>query len=96
MNIEEIRNIEDLCRDGVIIAIQEMLVRDDEEPQRVGDVKRVSYGNWESDRHRLIENEPENIVNAVMAIWGDTPTVIEPTIEVQEERSTLKTDSIEA
>lgn len=96
MNIEENRNIEDLCRDGVIIAIQEILVRDDEEPQRVGDVKRVSYGNWESDRQRLIENEPENIVNAVMAIWGDTPTVVEPTIKVQEERSTLETDSIEA
>ena len=91
MNIEENRNIEDLCRDGVIIAIQEMLVRDDEEPQRVGDVKRVSYGNWESDRQRLIKNEPENIVNAVMAIWGDTPTVVEPTIEAKEE-----TDSIEA
>lgn len=96
MNIEEIRNIEDLCQDGVIIATQKMLISDDEEPQKVGDVKRVSYGNWESDRQRLIENEPENIVNAVMAIWGDTPTVIEPTIEVQEERSTLETDSIEA
>lgn len=91
MNIEEIRNIEDLCRDGVIIATQEMLVRDDEKPQRVGDVKRVSYGNWESDRQRLVENEPENIVNAVMAIWGDVPTIVEPTIESKEE-----TDSIEA
>lgn len=90
MNIEEIRNIEDLCRDGVIIAIQEILVRDDEKPQRVGDVKRVSYGNWESDRQRLIENEPENIVNAVMAIWGDTPTVIEPTIESKEEADSIE------
>ena len=91
MNIEEYKNIEDLCVDGVIIATQKMLISDDEEPQKVGDVKRVSYGNWQSDRQRLVENEPENIVNAVMAIWGDVPTVVEPTIEVQEE-----TDSIEA
>ena len=91
MNIIENKNIEDLFVDGVIIATQKMLISDDEEPQKVGDVKRVSYGNWQSDRQRLVENEPENIVNAVMAIWGDTPTVIEPTIEVQEE-----TDSIEA
>lgn len=96
MNVIENKNIEDLFVDGVIIATQKMLISDDEEPQKVGDVKRVSYGNWQSDRQRLVENEPENIVNAVMAIWGDTPTVVEPTIEVQEERSTLETDSIEA
>lgn len=91
MNVIENKNIEDLCVDGVIIATQKMLISDDEEPQKVGDVKRVSYGNWESDRKRLIENEPENIVNAVMAIWGDVPTIVEPTIESKEE-----TDSIEA
>lgn len=91
MNIIENKNIEDLCVDGVIIATQKMLIIDDEEPQKVGDVKRVSYGNWQSDRQRLVENEPENIVNAVMAIWGDVPTIIEPTIETKEE-----TDSIEA
>lgn len=91
MNIIENKNIEDLFVDGVIIATQKMLISDGEEPQKVGDVKRVSYGNWQSDRQRLVENEPENIVNAVMAIWGDVPTIIEPTIEVQEE-----TDSIEA
>ena len=91
MNIIENKNIEDLFVDGVIIATQKMLISDDEEPQKVGDVKRVSYGNWQSDRQRLVENEPDNIVNAVMAIWGDVPTIIEPTIEVQKE-----TDSIEA
>lgn len=91
MNIIENKNIEDLFVDGVIIATQKMLISDGEEPQKVGDVKRVSYGNWESDRQRLVENEPENIVNAVMAIWGDVPTIVEPTIESKEE-----TDSIEA
>ena len=90
MNIIENKNIEDLFVDGVIIATQKMLISDGEEPQKVGDVKRVSYGNWESDRQRLVENEPENIVNAVMAIWGDVPTIVEPTIESKEE-----TDSIE-
>ena len=91
MNVIENTNIEDLFVDGVIIATQKMLISDDEEPQKVGDVKRVSYGNWQSDRQRLVENEPNNIVNAVMEIWGDVPTIIEPTIESKEE-----TDSIEA
>ena len=74
MNIIENKNIEDLCVDGVIIATQKMLISDDEEPQKVGDVKRVSYRNCQRDRNLLKENEPENIVKAVMAIFGDTPT----------------------
>lgn len=74
MNIIENKNIEDLCVDGVIIATQKMLISDDEEPQKVGDIKRISYGNSTRDRNLLKENEPENIVKAVMAIFGDTPT----------------------
>ena len=37
-----------------------------------------SYVNSETGRQRLQENEPENIVTAIMAIWGDMPTVKPP------------------
>ena len=75
MEIGKEKIIENLIKDGVIIATQEYLVRNGQEKQKIGDVYRESYGNWESDRKRLTENEPEEIVNAVMAIWGDSPTV---------------------
>lgn len=78
MEVKKEKQIENLIRDGVIIATQEVLVREDEPPQKVGEVTRESYGNWNSDRTRLIQNEPEEIVKAVMAIWGDTPTLDEP------------------
>ena len=68
MNIIENKNIEDLCIDGVIIATQKMLISDDEEPQKVGDIVRISYGNCQRDRNLLKENEPENIVKAVILV----------------------------
>lgn len=74
MEILKEKVIENLVKDGVIIATQEYLARDSVK-QKIGEVYRESYGNWESDRKRLTENEPEEIVNAVMAIWGDAPTV---------------------
>ena len=55
----------------------DVLIRENEEPQKIGEITRVSYGNSERDRKRLKEIEPENIVTAVMAIFGDTPTVTE-------------------
>lgn len=80
MEIREEKQIENLVRDGVIIATQKVLVQSGEENQNIGDVTRESYGNWPSDRERLMANEPADIVTAVMAIWGDTPTVDEPVL----------------
>lgn len=74
MEIRKEKIIENLVKDGVIIATQEYLVRD-EVKQKIGEIYRESYGNWESDRNRLVKSEPEEIINAVMAIWGDAPTV---------------------
>ncbi len=86
MEIKKEKQIENLVRDGVIIATQEILVRDGEEPQNVGGVVREAYGNWESDRERLMKNEPKEVVVAVLAIWGDTPTVADaPKTTVQDE-----------
>ena len=86
MEIRKEKIIENLVRDGVIVATQEYLVRDGIK-QKIGDIYRESYGNWEEDRQRLIENEPEEIVNAVMTIWGDSPTVF---IEEQQNASIVE------
>lgn len=78
MQIEQEKLIENLVKNGVIIATQEYLVREGEGRQKIGEVSRESYGNWESDRNRLRNNEPPEIATAVMAIWGDTPTLEDP------------------
>lgn len=43
----------------------------------------TSYTNSEIGRQRLQENEPKNIVTAIMAMWGDMPTV-KPTQPTEE------------
>lgn len=78
MEIKKEKQIESLVENGVIIATQEILEREGMEPQKLGEVTRESYGNWESDRQRLANNEPQKIVDAVLAIWGDAPTLDEP------------------
>ena len=78
MEIIKEKQIENLIKNGVIIATQEYLLRDGKDKQKVGNISRESYGNWKSDRERLLRNEPSEIVNAVMAIWGDIPTLAEP------------------
>lgn len=78
MQIIKEKQIENLIKNGVIIATQEYLVKEGNHKEKIGDVSRESYGNWESDRNRLCKNEPQNIVDAVMAIWGTVPTVEEP------------------
>lgn len=72
MEIIQEKQIENLVKNGVIIATQEYLLRDGNTRQKVGAIFRESYGNWKSDRERLCRQEPQEIVNAVMAIWGDT------------------------
>lgn len=78
MQIIKEKQIENLIKHGVIIATQEYLVREGNDKENIGNVSRESYGNWESDRNRLCQNEPQEIVDAVMAIWGTVPTMEEP------------------
>ena len=47
---------------------------------KLGNPWAVSYENSERGRRLITEDEniPENLVLAVMAVWGDTPTVVFP------------------
>ena len=88
MEIIQEKQIENLIKDGVIIATQEYLLKDDDTRQKVGNVFREAYGNWKNDRDRLCKQEPKEIVNAVMAIWGDAPTINLTTTEKSDSLST--------
>lgn len=39
---------------------------------------RKSYYNSECGRKELLDNEPKDVVDIVMSIWGDEPTVEAP------------------
>ncbi len=47
-----------------------------------GDLIEVSeYHNSAEDRERLAREQPEQIVTGILAVWGDTPLVVEPELE---------------
>ncbi len=43
----------------------------------VGEPHRCAYVNSTSDRAQISLDVPEPYLSAVMAVWGDTPTVTE-------------------
>jgi len=52
----------------------------------------VSYMNSPSGRERLQDEQPENVVESVFAIWGDTPTVADPEIPKRVEIPNTETE----
>lgn len=83
MDIKEKKTVDMLTIYSVSILTQQFVDIDGKETQ-VGENHRCAYVNSESGRNELQEKEPEEVVNSVMAIWGDTPTVSEPPMEVEE------------
>ena len=43
----------------------------------IGEPWRRAYVNSEQGRQQVIDELPQAQVNAIMAVWGDTPTVTE-------------------
>lgn len=83
MDIEEKKTVDMLTKDSVSILTQKFIDVDGVET-KVGENHRRAYVNSQSGRKELQEMETESVVNAVFAIWGDTPTLEEP------ERTTMK------
>ena len=50
----------------------------DKERREVGR-SRMAYVNYPTGRKQLSDVLPEEYVNAVLALWGETPTVSDPT-----------------
>lgn len=74
MDIREKKIIDMLTVNSVSIATDKFIVLDGQE-QQVGERHRIAYENSESGRDKIRNEQPEDVVNAVLAIWGDTPTV---------------------
>lgn len=74
MDIIEKKIIDMLTVNSVSIATDKFIILDGQE-QQVGERHRIAYENSESGRDKIRNEQPEDVVNAVFAIWGDTPTV---------------------
>lgn len=77
MDIQKKKTIDMLTPDSVSILTQNYIEFNGVQNQ-VGQNHRCSYINSNTGRTFLQENESEEVVNAVFAIWGDTPTIEEP------------------
>lgn len=82
MDIQKKKTVDMLTTDSVSILTQKFIDVDGVETQ-VGQNHRCAYVNSETGRNALQSTEPEEVVTAVFAIWGDTPIVSEPK-EVEE------------
>ena len=80
MEIKEKKTVDMLTNYSVSILTQKFIVVVGVETQ-VGQDHRRAYVNSKTGRSGLQENEPEEVVNAVFSIWGDTPTIEEPIID---------------
>ena len=76
MDIIEIKTVDMLTVDSVSILTQKFIELDGVK-QQVGANHRKAYQNSIEGRKELVSGEPLNIVNSVMAIWGNEPTVVE-------------------
>ena len=75
MDIQTKKTITDLTKDSVSILTQRFIIENEIELQ-VGENHRCAYANSKSGRIEL-ENEPKNVIDSVLAIWGNEPTIIE-------------------
>jgi len=74
MNITYVYTLDLLTADSVSVIIEKYIELDGELIQ-VGKRSRVAYVNSSHDRGVLEEKLPETHYNAIVAMWGDEPTV---------------------
>ena len=75
MEITEKITLDMLTNDSVSV-LRQNFIELNGVPTQVGDNIRNAYANDENGREILRNTLPEEYYNAVMAVWGDTPTVI--------------------
>ena len=75
MEIKEEKTVDMLTNNSVSILTQKFIDINGVKTQ-VGDNHRCTYVNSKIGRQYLREQESQNVVDSVLAIWGDTPTVI--------------------
>nr|WP_303252990.1 hypothetical protein [uncultured Ruminococcus sp.] len=78
MELKEKITLDMLTKDSVSVLRQQFINYGGVDMQ-VGENIRNAYSNNEDDRALLKNILSEEYYNAVMAVWGDIPTVDEPT-----------------
>lgn len=77
MEIKEKIILDMLTTDSVSVLKQQYITVDGTDV-KVGENVRNAYMNTQTEREQLKEILPEEYYNAVMAVWGDNPTIAEP------------------
>ena len=81
MEIKETKIIEMLTYNTCNILTQKSIAIDGEE-HIIGDHVRQAYCNNPTGRALIQEENPEDIVNTVFTMWGDTATLEDPVEEL--------------
>ena len=76
MEIKEKKTVDMLKKDSVSILTQKFIYVDGVETQ-VGENHRCAYSNSATGRKDLQKQEPQNVVNSVFSIWGNSPKINE-------------------
>lgn len=82
--IKTITTVTDLTRDSVSI-LKQNFIEFNGKQTRVGDNFRTSYVNSIQGRQSLVNEQSAQDVTAVLAKWGDTPTIDETEVMNDEE-----------
>lgn len=77
------KSVDMLTKDSVSIETTQTAVIDGTE-YTLGLPHRCAYVNSLQGRAMLSEQEPADVVAAVLAMWGDTPTIVEDEGEADE------------
>lgn len=77
MDIKTKITLDMLTTDSVSVLKQQYITVDGADV-KVGENVRNAYMNTQTERELLKSELPEEYYNAVMAVWGDTQTVVEP------------------
>ncbi len=71
----QLKKIVDMLTEESVSIITQKYMQYEGETVQVGENHRKGYSNSLAGRAELAEIEPKEVVDAVMAIWGNTPTV---------------------
>lgn len=80
MEIKEKIILDMLTTDSVSVLKQQYITVDGTDI-KVGENVRNAFMNTQTQRDKLKAELPEEYYNAIMSVWGDGPTIVEPVLE---------------
>ena len=75
--MQETITIDALTKNSVSVKRQKTITAEGS-TYEIGDPHRCAYANSANGRKQIAAEVPEPYLSAVMAVWGDTPTVEDP------------------